>query len=343
MFSTPSKLPLLFLIILSATYVHPESGKKNIKKSNTSIPINQNKEFNRSVIDPFPYFTEGFALIKNPVSFHDFMHEKLFNSYIQENTNPVDFKEKETFISQLAPTIEAAENIITTQMKNIIYTYPENPEAIASIANYIAKYNRTFMDEILYASGPDKQILLHKVASQNNAQVMKALIKTQCDLNTQDAQGNTPLHYAAQANINTGHFYKDEVSQLLINAGADTSIQNKRNEYPFDYISESHILFQAHLNAKAQAQITKLRLKKHSLDTLINKCNQLQAEQNKLSSQNNDLSNELKSTYLQSRHVQIKQTIHRNKIDIAVAAQVLQTYQQIKEKKLKKAKAKKLN
>lgn len=66
---------------------------------------------------------------------------------------------------------------------------------------------------------------LHYAAAYGQQEIaLLILSKSKNSLNTQDKRGDTPLHVA----INFARSHQDKVVQILLNAGADTNIRNKK-------------------------------------------------------------------------------------------------------------------
>ena len=73
---------------------------------------------------------------------------------------------------------------------------------------------------------------IHKVVKQGDLEKVRAMLEENPELiNTQDTQGNTPLHLAA---------YKGymEVAELLIAEGADVNCRNKHGDTPIHYAAK---------------------------------------------------------------------------------------------------------
>jgi ankyrin repeat protein len=71
--------------------------------------------------------------------------------------------------------------------------------------------------------------LLHWVADRGHIEVARYLLSLKCDVNAQDLEGNTPLHYAAIS----GH---ESMIALLIQHGADSNIANSDGEFALEKV-----------------------------------------------------------------------------------------------------------
>jgi ankyrin repeat protein len=58
-------------------------------------------------------------------------------------------------------------------------------------------------------------------------EIARILIDAGADLNVQDEDGWTPLHWAAECE-------QDEIAKMLINAGAIKDIQDNKGKLPYD-------------------------------------------------------------------------------------------------------------
>lgn len=81
---------------------------------------------------------------------------------------------------------------------------------------------RTHIDLVNMQYVLGKKTLLHLAAQQNIIPVIELLLKHGALTNIQDAEGNTPLHYAQSA----------QAAQLLLNHGARSDIINNKNQIP---------------------------------------------------------------------------------------------------------------
>ena len=129
-----------------------------------------------------------------------------------------------------------------------------------SLLHYSAMFNSIKIAEILIKNGIninienyDQSTPLHEAAGNfYSLDVAKLLINNGAKINILNSNGDTPLHNAAQsiARINSdfaSRFLKSvggdiasdrnkalKIAQHLINAGADLTIKNKKNETPID-------------------------------------------------------------------------------------------------------------
>ena len=96
------------------------------------------------------------------------------------------------------------------------------------------------------------EAFLYEIKKYDNQETVKALIEAGADVNAKDEDGNTPFHFAKDAEIarllidkganvnaknNKGetplHFAKNaEIAQLLIDKGADMNAKNNKGETP---------------------------------------------------------------------------------------------------------------
>lgn len=71
---------------------------------------------------------------------------------------------------------------------------------------------------------------LHLAANNGDTETGKLLIRYGANVNTQDYEGKTPLHYAIDTQINI------EFVELLLNNGANPTIKDKHNKTPDTYL-----------------------------------------------------------------------------------------------------------
>ena len=73
-----------------------------------------------------------------------------------------------------------------------------------------------------------QQTPLHLAAWNGHLDIMRMLIRASVNVNEQNSEGNTPLHFVAQ-------FGKDKMpAVLLLEAKANALVRNKTNETPLD-------------------------------------------------------------------------------------------------------------
>lgn len=73
--------------------------------------------------------------------------------------------------------------------------------------------------DLVHASDKDGMTCLHWASDRGHADIVRALIALNCDVNQQDDCGNTALHIAVMAD-------QKDIVRLLLDAKADTSIVN---------------------------------------------------------------------------------------------------------------------
>jgi len=72
------------------------------------------------------------------------------------------------------------------------------------------------------------------IASQKSLNEIDHLLKSGCDVNGRDDDGNTPLHLAAR-------YHSDpKVLELLLNAGAELEPENKEEKTPLHFAVENN-------------------------------------------------------------------------------------------------------
>ncbi|KXJ20435.1 26S proteasome non-ATPase regulatory subunit 10 [Exaiptasia diaphana] len=101
--------------------------------------------------------------------------------------------------------------------------------------HYAASRDRYEIAEILIEHGADmnaqdktsKATPLHRAASRGHVKIVKLLLDAKCNIQTQDAEGNTALHMACEEE-------RSEIAVVLVEHGADLSIQNKAKQKAVD-------------------------------------------------------------------------------------------------------------
>jgi ankyrin repeat protein len=78
------------------------------------------------------------------------------------------------------------------------------------------------------------QTPLHKAAMKGNEEITRMLIDAGADVNVQNRNGETPLHWAAR-------YRKVEIARMLIDAGARKDILNYRDRLPYDLTTNQEL------------------------------------------------------------------------------------------------------
>ena len=115
---------------------------------------------------------------------------------------------------------------------------------------------RQYLDE---GGNPDEKdgnglSLLHQLADSGDAPAVELLISRGAALNTQDAQGWTPLHFAVDADCDSANQDRNRplaltTTQKLIESGADESIRSLKGETARDIAVAYGKLATAHYDA----------------------------------------------------------------------------------------------
>lgn len=104
-----------------------------------------------------------------------------------------------------------------------------NTEVAIALTIYGATIHPQYLTPAnINATGLNNRTLLHGIATAGQVDNAELLIQHGANVNAQDLDGNTPLHYAVLSNIH--------VVKLLLDHGADLSIQNKDGLTPFCFI-----------------------------------------------------------------------------------------------------------
>ena len=110
----------------------------------------------------------------------------------------------------------------TTAIHSAIGGYePASPTRLDNIARLIIQRFRHRATMVRDAQG---RTLLHKAALNNNTRIARLLLRHGIDVNAQDNEGNTALHYAADRHMR---------DLLLITAGADPTILIRQAKHLF--------------------------------------------------------------------------------------------------------------
>jgi ankyrin repeat protein len=82
--------------------------------------------------------------------------------------------------------------------------------------------------------------LLHLAAELQDLAAIEYLIKSGCNPNWRDNYGQTPLHISVDSDIDgaiqTGEPIEYRATMMLIDLGADATIQNDKGETPLDWV-----------------------------------------------------------------------------------------------------------
>lgn len=83
-------------------------------------------------------------------------------------------------------------------------------------------------------AGYNERSPLHEAAAYNTVGVVRLLVSKGLDVTAQDLDGDTPLHFAAEHNLDR------EVVRLLLDHGADVNAKNQLGETPLHKAAESN-------------------------------------------------------------------------------------------------------
>ena len=109
----------------------------------------------------------------------------------------------------------------TTAIHNAIGGYePTAPTRLDNIARLIIRRIGRRATMVRDTQG---RTLLHKAALNNNTRIARLLLRHGIDVNAQDNEGNTALHYVEDRNMR---------DLLFITAGADAAITNHAGQTP---------------------------------------------------------------------------------------------------------------
>ena len=125
---------------------------------------------------------------------------------------------------------------------------PTSDEAVPPVKAVITRGNMELLDFFMslhvhiFVVDSDKRSMLHHIALNPNANSMaitEFLVERGLDVNTQDCDGNTPLHLALSP-------FQREVARHLIDSGADPEIKNWKGMSPHTMVQQDIINFLRH-------------------------------------------------------------------------------------------------
>ena len=125
---------------------------------------------------------------------------------------------------------------------------PTTEDAVPPIKAVIARGNMELLDFFMslhvhiFVEDSDKRSMLHHAAlnpNENSLAIMEFLVERGLEINSQDSDGNTPLHLALSP-------FQQEVVKYLINSGANEEIKNWKGISPQTMVQQNIINFLNH-------------------------------------------------------------------------------------------------
>ncbi len=216
------KLQLLLLFCAQILVINCSQEDIDNKKEWADEKISSKRDF----IKDYPILADGFRL--TGLNFQAFMTKNLAGHYAHENI----MSASEQQVSRLHQTIEGAEKIMVTAMRNQLKN--DFDQAVrnrtsfdlpsANILKYAHNYKESFGDEILHELRDNKNLLCNEIKNGHMSTV-KQLLDCGADVNALSSYGSAPLHYAADLG-------KKKTMTLLLDRGAKIDIQNKYGKTP---------------------------------------------------------------------------------------------------------------
>lgn len=96
--------------------------------------------------------------------------------------------------------------------------------------------------DIVRIKDDNNSTILHKIAEKNNPQMLKLVLDKNPNINAQEKNGRTALHYAVNKDL--------ESIMLLLQKGANPNIEDKNGKTPINYVESSQPVNHFQLNYK---------------------------------------------------------------------------------------------
>lgn len=146
-----------------------------------------------------------------------------FNQTTNNTTNNTN-SNNTTIYNGVSPS--ETKNLPTVSEKQILKDAYENDNWDA-VKNNIKKIN-------LNAKLDDGRTLLHIATYRNFTDIVELLCDNGANVNAQDDEGLTPLHYAAELSWRPALYEDTKTMDVLLHAGANPNLKSKDGETPFD-------------------------------------------------------------------------------------------------------------